>query len=153
MIQNRQCRALSLDARNVAIWTKSGEKIYHGLRAVGNSLTTWAVSASPVVRNFSSGLAPTIKRQAFSTTRKSNVIYISCSLVVRCWIYRCWYIGFNSRYFSGIRIKVSKKRLKNNFLNIDYNYRPVMFERFVVCGAFGFHFGKFCVYSWHEILG
>ena len=33
-------RALALDARNVAIRTKSGEKIYHGLRAVGNSLTT-----------------------------------------------------------------------------------------------------------------
>ena len=30
--------------QNRAIWTKSGEKIYHGLRAVGNSLTTWAIS-------------------------------------------------------------------------------------------------------------
>ena len=40
MIQNRQCRAFLLDARNVAIWTKLGEKIYHGLRAVGNSVTT-----------------------------------------------------------------------------------------------------------------
>ena len=41
MIQNRQCRALSLGARNVAIKTKSGEKIYEydGLRAIGNSLT------------------------------------------------------------------------------------------------------------------
>ena len=39
------CRALALDARNVAIWMKSEEKIYHGgLRAVGNSLTTWTVS-------------------------------------------------------------------------------------------------------------
>ena len=38
MVQNRQCRALALDARNAAIWTKSGEKIYHGTRPVGNSL-------------------------------------------------------------------------------------------------------------------
>ena len=28
LIQNRQCRALALHARNVAIWTKSREKIY-----------------------------------------------------------------------------------------------------------------------------
>ena len=28
--------ALALDARNAAIWTKSEENIYHGLRAVGN---------------------------------------------------------------------------------------------------------------------
>ena len=28
LIQNRLCRALALYARNVAIWTKSGEKIY-----------------------------------------------------------------------------------------------------------------------------
>ena len=60
-----------LHARNVAIWTKSGEKIYHGLRDVGNPLTTWAVSASSVVR--SSGLAPTMKRRALSATKKSNV--------------------------------------------------------------------------------
>ena len=51
--------------------------------------TTWAVSASSVVQNFSSGLAHTIKRRAFDTTRKSSVVYISCSLVVRYWIYRC----------------------------------------------------------------
>ena len=30
--------ARSLDARNAANWTESGENIYHGLRAVGNSL-------------------------------------------------------------------------------------------------------------------
>ena len=35
MIQNGQRRALALDARNVAIEMKSGQKIYHG-----NSLTT-----------------------------------------------------------------------------------------------------------------
>ena len=40
LIQNRQCRAVALHARNVAIWTKSGEKIYHGLRAIGNPFTT-----------------------------------------------------------------------------------------------------------------
>ena len=64
-------------------------KYNHGLRAVGNSLTTWAVSAPSVVRNFSSGLVPTIKRRAFSTTTNSSVVYISCSLVVRCWFYPC----------------------------------------------------------------
>ena len=46
----------------------------NGLWAVGNSLTTWPVSASSVVRNISSGLAPTIKRRAFNTTRKSTVV-------------------------------------------------------------------------------
>ena len=46
-----------------------------------------------------------------------------------------------------------KLRLKNNFLNFDYNYRPVILARFVLCSAFGFHFGKFCVCSWREILG
>ena len=69
---------------------RSREKRYNqGLRAVSNSLTTWGVSALSVVRNFRSGLAPTIKRRALNTTRKWSVVYISCSLVVRCWIYRC----------------------------------------------------------------
>ena len=76
MIQNRQCRALSLDARNVAIWTKSGEKIYlyYGLRAVGNSLTTWAISLH---RSYEIlvPLALTIKRWRLNTTRKSNVVH------------------------------------------------------------------------------
>ena len=69
---------------------RSRQKRYnHGLRSVGNSLTTWAVSASSVVRKFCSGLVPTIKRRALNTIRKLSVVYISCSLVVRCWIYRC----------------------------------------------------------------
>ena len=69
---------------------RSREKRYnHGLRAVGNSLTTWVVSASSMVRNYSSELAPTIKRWALNMTRKSSIVYISCALVVRCWIYRC----------------------------------------------------------------
>ena len=34
MIQNRQCRALALDARNVVVSTKSGEKIHHGSQGV-----------------------------------------------------------------------------------------------------------------------
>ena len=74
MIQNRLCRALSLDARNVVIWTKSGEKIYHGLPAVGNSLTTWAISLR---RSYEIlvPLALTIKRRPLNTTRKSNVIH------------------------------------------------------------------------------
>ena len=88
MIQNRQCRAFALDARNVAIWTKSGEKIYPGSPAVGHSFTTWGVSASSVLRN-NSGLAPTINCRVLNTTRKSSVVYISFSLVVRCWIYWC----------------------------------------------------------------
>ena len=61
----------------------SREKRYnHGLRAVGNSLTTWAVSASSMVRKILIRLAPTIKRRALNTTRKSSIVYISCSL--RC---------------------------------------------------------------------
>ena len=71
LIQNMRYCALALHARNVAIWTKSGEKIYDGLRAVGNPFTTLAVSASSVVR--SSGLAPTMKRRALSATKKSHV--------------------------------------------------------------------------------
>ena len=65
--------ALALHERNVTIWTRSEEKIYHGLRAVGNPLTTWAVSTSSVVRSL--GLAPTMKRRALSTTKKSNVVH------------------------------------------------------------------------------
>ena len=56
---------------------RSREKRYnHGLRAVGNSLTTWAVSASSVVRkNFSSGLPPRWSGGALSVTKKSNVVH------------------------------------------------------------------------------
>ena len=58
------------------------------------------------------------------------------------------YTGFNSRYFSRIAKKKELKviRLKYNFLNFDYNYPPVIFARFVLCGAFGFPFGRSCVF-------
>ena len=112
LIQNRQCRALALHARNVAIWTKSREKIYHGLRAVGNSLTTWAVSASSVVRNFSSGLPPRWRAEHW-VLQKSRMLCISCRTgrTCCCWIYRCQY--FNSRYFSGIERKAIKSYVWN----------------------------------------
>ena len=55
---------------------RSRDKRYiTALRAVGNPLSTWAVSASSVVRNFSPGLAPTMKRRALSTTKKSSVVH------------------------------------------------------------------------------
>ena len=38
-------------------------------------LTTWAVSASSVVRNSSSGLTSTMKCRALSTTKKSSVVH------------------------------------------------------------------------------
>ena len=81
LIQNRQCRALALHARNVAIWTMSREKIYHGLWAVGNPLTTWAVSASSVVRNFSSGLPPRWSAEHW-VPQKSRMLCISCRMVL-----------------------------------------------------------------------
>ena len=54
----------------------------HGLRAVGNSLTTWAVSASSVVRKKCLfGLASTMKRRSTQCHKKVK----SCaSAVVRC---------------------------------------------------------------------
>ena len=109
MIQNRQCRALSLDARNVAIWYKSGENIYHGLRAVGNSLTTWAISLHGwyeiLVRGCCHGDAP--------STECHKKVECCASAVVRCRIHRCKYIGFSSRYFSGIGIEVIKSYIWN----------------------------------------
>ena len=62
----------------------------HGSRAVGNPLTTWAVSASSVVRNFSTGFGGTGLPPRWSAERlvpqKRRAFYICCSLVVRCWI-------------------------------------------------------------------
>ena len=55
---------------------RSRDKRYnHALRAIGNSLTTWAVSATSVVRNFSSGLPPRWSGGVLSATKKSNVVH------------------------------------------------------------------------------
>ena len=151
LIQNRQCRSLALHAGDVAIWTKSGEKICHCLRAVGNPLTTWAGSASSVDRNFSSGLARAMKRQTLSATKESSVVHQLFSS--RTLLNLLLLIHRLSRYFLGIGIKVIKSYVwKIDFWNFDYIYRSVMFARFVLCSAFGFHFGKFCACSWHKIL-
>ena len=118
LIQNRQCRTLALHAKNVVIWTKSEEKRYLGLRAVGNPLNTWSVSASSVVRNFSSGLVPTMKRRAPSTTEKSNVVHQLFSSRTVLNFYRS-YIGLNHRYFSRIKIKVMKSYAWNIICGIS----------------------------------
>ena len=62
---------------------RSQEKRYnHGLRAVHNSLTTWAVSASSVVRKkFEFGLASTMKRCSTECHKK---VECCASAVVRC---------------------------------------------------------------------
>ena len=55
----------------MAISTKSGEKIYHDLRAVDNPLTTFEQYLfHRRSRNFSSRLASTMSRQAVSTKKK-----------------------------------------------------------------------------------
>ena len=61
---------------------RSREKRYnHGLRAVGNSLTTWAVSASSVVRKILTWAASTMKRRSIEGHKK---VECSASAVVRC---------------------------------------------------------------------
>ena len=80
MIQNRQCRALSLDARNVAIWTKSGKTIYHGFSVVGNSLTTWAISLHWWYEILVPGLPPRWSAEHW-VPQKSPMLCISCRTV------------------------------------------------------------------------
>ena len=65
------------------LFERSRDKRYnHGLRAVGNSITTWAVSASSVVRKtFYFGLASTMKRRS---TQCHNKVEYCASAVVRC---------------------------------------------------------------------
>ena len=54
---------------------RSRDKRYnHGLRAVGNSLTTWAVSALSVLSKLLYSGAPTIKRRALNAINKTNVV-------------------------------------------------------------------------------
>ena len=48
--------------------------IYHGLRAVGNALTTWAISLHRLFEILDP-LALTIKRRPLNTKRKSNVVH------------------------------------------------------------------------------
>ena len=45
-----------------------------------------------------------------------------------------------------------KLRLKYNLSKFDYNCPPVISARFLLCGVFWFHFGRFCICSWHEWL-
>ena len=62
---------------------RSRDKRYnHGLRAVSNSLTTWAVSASSAVRKkILFGLASTMKRRS---TQCPEIVECCASAVVRC---------------------------------------------------------------------
>ena len=116
--------ALVLHARNVAISTNSVEKIYHGLRAVGNPLTTFErYLFYRRLWNFSSGLASTMSRQAVGT-KKSRASYISLlismlSETADLWSYGVEFssivrpAGYNSRYLSRIRKKVIKSYVWN----------------------------------------
>ena len=86
---------------------RSRKKRYnHGLRAVGNSLTTWG--ASSVVRKILVRACPHDEAPEHWVPQKSRMLCISCLtvlIIVSLW---CKYVGFNSQYFSGIGIKVIK---------------------------------------------
>ena len=62
---------------------RSREKRYnHGLRAVGNWLTTWAVSASAVVRKFLVRACPHDEAPEHWVPQKSRMSCISCRTVL-----------------------------------------------------------------------
>ena len=91
-----------------------------------------------------------------STTKKSSVVDLSTILhSIRnsfLWSYSIEFFTDSLtswRYFSVLfenRKKSNwKLRMKYNFLIFYYNYPHVMFARFLLCDAFGFHFGRSCV--------
>ena len=128
---------LALHARNVAISTKSGENIYHGLRAVGNPLTTFErYLLHRRSRNFSSGLASTMSRRK-KVPKKSRALYISLliSMVPQTaglWAYgTVWWGTTNYKntitndFKARFRSKISPHRFSSNYKRKIWNYKQL----------------------------
>ena len=78
---SKEAVSLALIGRKeCGVWTKSGEKIYHGLRAVGNSLTTWAISLHWWYEILVMGLPPRWSAEHW-VPQKSRMLCISSRTV------------------------------------------------------------------------